>query len=57
MTEQEELEAKLSEVFHLMYDGMLEPVQLCHKAYRVVAGNPACGRYGRMPGRRLSWKW
>ena len=50
MTEQEQIEAKLSEAFHLMYDGMPEPVQLCHKTYRVVAVNPACERFGRKPG-------
>ena len=46
MTDQEELEAKLGEAFHLMYDGLPEPVQLCHKTYRVVAVNPACAAYG-----------
>ena len=50
MAEQEQIEAKLGEAFHLMYDGMPEPVQLCHKTYRVVAVNPACERYGRKPG-------
>ncbi len=50
MTEQEQIEAKLSEAFHLMYDGLPEPVQLCHKTYRVVAVNPACESYGRKPG-------
>ena len=41
MTEQEQIEKNLSETFHLMYDGLPEPVQLCHKTYRVVAVNPA----------------
>ena len=41
MTEQEQIEKNLSEAFHLMYDGLPEPVQLCHKTYRVVAVNPA----------------
>ena len=50
MSEQEQTEATLSEAFHLMYDGLPEPVQLCHKTYRVVAVNPACERYGRKPG-------
>ena len=45
MTEQEELEAKLSEAFHLMYDGLPEPVQLCHKTYRVVAVNPTVATF------------
>ena len=31
MTEQEQIEKNLSEAFHLMYDGLPEPVQLCHK--------------------------
>ena len=54
MTDQEELEAKLGEAFHLMYDGLPEPVQLCHKTYRVVAVNPACAasRRGSIRKRR-----
>ena len=50
MTEQEQIEAKLGEAFHMMYDRLPEPVQLCHKTYRVVAINPACAAYGRVPG-------
>ena len=53
MTEQEQqdqIETKLSEAFHLMYDGFPEPVQLAHKTYRVVAVNPACAKFGRAPG-------
>ncbi len=45
MTEQEQIEKNLSEAFHLMYDGLPEPVQLCHKTYRVVAVNPAGAGY------------
>jgi len=48
MTEQ--IEKSLSEAFHLMYDGLPEPVQLCHKTYRVVAVNPAGETFGRSPG-------
>ena len=48
MTEQ--IEKSLSEAFHLMYDGLPEPVQLCHKTYRVVAVNPAGAAFGRSPG-------
>ena len=50
MTEQEQIEKNLSEAFHLMYDGLPEPVQLCHKTYRVVAVNPAGAAFGRLPG-------
>ena len=50
MTEQEQIEKSLSEAFHLMYDGLPEPVQLCHKTYRVVAVNPAGAAFGRVPG-------
>ena len=50
MTEQEQIEKNLSEAFHLMYDGLPEPVQLCHKTYRVVAVNPAGATFGRVPG-------
>ena len=44
-TEQEQIEKNLSEAFHLMYDGLPEPVQLCHKTYRVVSVNPAGAAY------------
>ena len=57
MTEQEQIEAKLSEAFHLMYDGLPEPVQLCHKTYRVVAvlsiDVPAFSRNGIPDGQLL----
>ena len=54
MTEQEQIERNLSEAFHLMYDGMPEPVQLCHKTYRIVAVNPAGAAFGRSPGQMCS---
>ena len=50
MTEQEQIEKSLGEAFHLMYDGLPEPVQLCHKTYRVIAVNPAGAAFGRVPG-------
>lgn len=48
--EQEQIEKKLSEAFHLMCDGFPEPMQLCHKTHRIVAVNPAAEKYGRVPG-------
>ena len=54
MTEQEQIEKNLSEAFHLMYDGLPEPVQLCHKTYRIVAVNPAGEAFGRLPGQMCS---
>lgn len=50
MSEQEQLEEKLCEMFHTMWDGFPEGVQLCHKSHRIVAVNPACAAYGRVPG-------
>lgn len=50
MAGQEQIEAELGAAFHLMYDGLPEPAQLCHKTYRVVAVNPAGAAYGRAPG-------
>ncbi len=50
MSEQEELEKQLSDAFHLMYDGLPEPAQLCYRTHRIVAVNPSGAAYGRVPG-------
>jgi len=45
-----EIDEKLIEAFHLMYDHFPEPATLVHKSRRVMAVNPACKIIGREPG-------
>ena len=47
---QEQVEAELSKVFHLLCDAFPEPMSLCHRTHRVVAVNPAAEAYGRIAG-------
>lgn len=54
MTEQEQIEKKLSEAFHLLCDVFPEPMQLCHKSHRVIAVNPAAEKYGRVVGQNCA---
>lgn len=50
MNENLQVDEKLIEAFHLMYDHFPEGVQLAHKSKRVVAVNPACEAMGRSVG-------
>ena len=52
--EQEQIEKKLSEAFHLLCDAFPEPMQLCHKSHRVIAVNPAAEKYGRTVGQNCA---
>lgn len=52
--EQEQIEMKLSEAFHLLCDAFPEPMQLCHKSHRIVAVNPAAEKYGRVVGKNCA---
>lgn len=52
--EQEQIEKKLSEAFHLLCDAFPEPMQLCHKSHRVIAVNPAAEKYGRAVGQNCA---
>lgn len=45
-----QVDEKLIEAFHLMFDHFPEGVQLAHKSKRVVAVNPACQAMGRTIG-------
>ena len=45
-----QVDEKLIEAFHLMFDHFPEGVQLAHKSKRVVALNPACEAMGRKIG-------
>jgi hypothetical protein len=45
-----EVEEKLSQAFHLMYDNFPEGVQLTHKSRRIVALNKASADSGRQVG-------
>ena len=54
MTEQEQIETKLNEAFHLLCDAFPEPMQLCHKSHRVIAVNPAAEKYGRTVGQNCA---
>ena len=45
-----QVDQKLVEAFHLMFDHFPEGVQLAHKSKRVVAVNPACQAIGRTVG-------
>lgn len=45
-----EIDPKLIEAFHLMYDHFPEPASLVHKSRLVMAVNPACQIIGRAPG-------
>lgn len=45
-----EVDEKLLEAFHLMYDHFPEPVMLSHKSRLVMAANPVCVKMGRKPG-------
>lgn len=45
-----QVDEKLIEAFHLMYDNYPESAQLTHKSMRIVALNPACKALGREVG-------
>ena len=45
-----EIDQKVIEAFHLMYDHFPEPATLVHKSRQVMAANPACKLIGREPG-------
>ena len=50
MNDDIQVDEKLIEAFHLMFDHFPEGVQLAHKSKRVVAVNPACQFIGRTVG-------
>ena len=50
MNDDIQVDQKLVEAFHLMFDHFPEGVQLAHKSKRVVAVNPACQAIGRTVG-------
>ena len=45
-----QVDDKLIEAFHLMYDYFPEGVQLVHKSKRIIALNSACASFGRHVG-------
>ena len=45
-----EIDPKLIEAFHLMFDHFPEPATRVHKSRRVMAANPACKLIGREAG-------
>ena len=50
MTKEIQVDEKLLESFHLMWDHFPECVQLTHKSFRVLAVNPAASLIGREVG-------
>ena len=50
MSTEFEVDAKLIEAFHLMFDHFPEAAQLTHKSKQIVALNPACEAMGRKVG-------
>lgn len=50
MNDDFQVDEKLIEAFHLMFDHFPEGVQLAHKSKRIVALNPACKSIGRDVG-------